>query len=347
MNFNVKAIDDGYGDTKCSSTNSPFLIPSFVSGFRPKPSDEFESDDSERHDYISSIVNNEKYIVGKAAYKLDQNIQWVGGENKHNDSRFPVLFKTCLGLMSNQPYEQIDTLVMGLPVKAENENRIEQLTQIAKQRHVVDLSFDGESYSKRTIDVKNVIVKNQPFGSLCDVILNHKGEIINKEVAKGFNVIVDVGARTVNILTVESLQRIDDLTTHSNDGMFTAYNEVSKFLEKELDVTIPDGKLPQIIESKELNGFDLTDLIESSYYQLANQIKNMVEKLIINSKGFITSIVFTGGGSELLQPYLDQMFMDHHCIFLDRYSTVKGLKKYGIRQMQKEEKDKVHINVGR
>jgi len=166
-------------------------------------------------------------------------------------------------------------------------------------------------------------------------------------VAKGFNLIVDIGARTVNVLTVDGLVPIHDLTTHSNDGMFTAYNEVAKFLEKELDVTIPDGKLPQIIQSKELNGYDLTDLIESSYHQLANQIKNMIEKLIINSKGFITSIIFTGGGSELLQPYLDSMFMEHHCIFLDRYSTVKGLKKYGVRQIQKEEKDKVQINVGR
>ena len=345
--FNVGALDDGYGDVKYDSKGTPALIPSFVTSFKDKPKDDFSSNSS--LNYLASEIEGKRYVVGDYAMKLDPNIRWVGGENKHADNRFPILLKSTLGLMSYGSHEVIDTLMMNLPIKYDTPERRTALTQLAEGTHEVGISTDGKHFIKKVITVESVDIKKQPFGSICDVILDPAGEITDKEIAKGFNVIVDVGARTLNILTVDALEEQAELSTQSNDGMFTAYGQVGSYLERELGVIIPDGKLPQIIRAGELKNRDISPLIEMAYENQANNILTILDKVLINSWAFVTSVIFTGGGADkqLLQPYFKKA-MEHrvNTIFLDRYSNVRGLRKYGIRQAKRNSKRsgiKVHV----
>jgi plasmid segregation protein ParM len=342
-----RAIDDGYGDLKYSSNEMHNLIPSFVTPFKPKP-DKSMSNKDESLLYIASKIDGQKYVVGDYAAKLDTKIKWIGGEDKHADSRFPILFKTGLGMLSNRPYERIDTLVMNLPIKSDTEFRRNQLMGIAKGNHELELSFDGVEFFKREIEVNDVVVKKQPFGSLAYLILDRNGKIENTNLANGFNVIVDIGARTVNILTVDQLEEQPGLTIHSNDGMFSAFEEVGKYLESELNTMIPDGKLPQIIQKGEIRGMDIKPLIKVAYQNHANIIASMVDTLLVDSWGFVTSIIFTGGGSQLLKPYLEDHYEGAPNIkFLNRFSTVIGLERYGKFYAAKNSKqNNISVRVG-
>ena len=336
------AFDDGYGDNKLNPYGDPFLIPSFITSFKSRPDNEFKTNSNLT--YYASSIDGKDYTFGDYASVLDSNPQWVGGENKHSDKRFPLLFKSCLGLMTTKETDNIHKLVMGLPVNSNTDERVNLLKSIVEGKHEMELSLDGEMFFPRNIYVEELIVKPQPFGSLCDVILDDQGQISNKQLAKGFNVIVDVGARTCNVLCVDSLQQIDELTTHSNEGMYTAYFEVSRHLYKELGVNIPDGKLPSVIKAQEINGYDLSPIIQLANENLAYNIKNMVEKMYINSWGFVSSIVFTGGGAEVLKPHLQKMFANRPTLFLDRFSTVRGLRKYGIRKAVQD--NMIQVEVG-
>lgn len=332
--LNTKAIDDGYGDIKEDSNGRPEIIPSFVTNFVPKPEDEF-SDQSKGLKYLAAEVNGSRYLIGDYAMKLDPNIKWVGGENKHLDYRFPILLKTTLGLMTTGPHEVVNTLMMNLPIKYDTPDRRKILRDIAEGTHEVSISFDGKNFVRKAITVEHVDIKKQPFGSLCDVILDGNGDLVDKQLAKGFNVIVDIGARTVNILTVDSLEEQQSLSTQTSDGMFSAYTQIGSFLEQELGVIIPDGKLPLIIAAKEIRGRDISPLIDQIYEQHANNILTLLDKVLVNSYGFVTSIIFTGGGAEVLRPYLERTLTSANTLFLDRFATVKGLRKYGIRQSKK------------
>lgn len=336
-NLNVMALDDGYGDIKHDNGEFPSLFPSFITPYKPKPKDVFSNSSSQDLQYIASEVDGIKYVVGDYAMKLDPDIRWVGGENKHKDSRFPILFKTALGLMSMSNMEVIDVLMLNLPIRYDTTERRRYLEQIARGVHEVGISFDGEQFLRKTIAVESVEIKKQPFGSLCEVILDDDGDIINTDLAKGFNVIVDIGSRTLNVMSLEALEEQPELTTQTNDGMYSAYSQIGSFLEDKLGVIIPDGKLPQIIRDKEIKNKDITPLIEKVYGNHANIIMSTLDKLLISSWGFITSIIFTGGGSEVLRPYLDSAFRDVDTIFLDRYSNVKGLRKYGVRQARRKQ----------
>jgi plasmid segregation protein ParM len=342
--YNVKALDDGYGDFKYDSRGIPALIPSFVTPFKPKPKDDFSS--SSKLQYLASEVDGRKYVVGDYAMKLDPNIRWVGGENKHADNRFPVLLKTTLGLMCSGNHEVIETLMMNLPIKYDTPERRTDLINIARGTHQVSISKDGEHFVNKVVTVEDVEIKKQPFGSICDVILDGNGEIMDKDTAKGFNVLVDIGARTLNILTVDALEEQPELSTQSNDGMFTAYSQVGSYLENEMGVIIPDGKLPQIIKAQEIKNRDITPLIEAAYENQANTILTILDKVLINSWGFVTSIIFTGGGATLLKPHFQKSVGTKvNTIFLDRYSNVRGLRKYGMRQAKKNIKRPPGIRV--
>jgi plasmid segregation protein ParM len=336
--FNVKAIDDGYGDIKYDSKGSPVLMPSFVTTFKPKPANEFDT--SSNLQYIASEVNGERFVVGDYAIKIDPNIRWVGGENKHADKRFPVLLKTALGLMSSGGHELVDTLMMNLPIKYDTPERRKFLSDIVVGTHEVGISTDGKNFHQKIVTVDNLDIKKQPFGSVCDLILDQNGALVDKEMAKGFNVVADIGAGTLNVLTVEALEEQPELCTQTNDGMYSSYLQVGEYLERELRVTIPDGKLPQIIKAGEIRGRDITPLIMRAYENQANNIMNILDRTLINSWAFVNNLIFTGGGAspQLLQPFFAKA-LEHRGGFgvhyLDRYANVRGLRKYGIRQAHK------------
>lgn len=349
--FRVMAIDDGYGDVKFDSRGVPSLIPAFVTTFKERPEKDSFLHSNSQLQYIASEVEGKRYVVGDYAVKLDPGIQWVGSENKHSDKRFPILLKTTLGLMSENNKEVIDTLMMNLPIEYDTPERRYQLESIARGIHEVGISYDGKNFTYKTITVEDVDIKKQPFGSLCEVILDKNGEIAEPEIAKGFNVIVDIGARTLNILTLEALEEQPELTKQSNDGMYQAYIQIGRYLEKELGTTIPDGKLPQIIREREIKNKDITQLIQQVYEHHANTIIAILDTMLINSWGFVTTVIFTGGGSDkgVLRPYLERAFnvKGVNTIFLDRYANVKGLRKYGIRQAQRNTKrTNISVRVG-
>jgi plasmid segregation protein ParM len=335
--INVKSADDGYGDFKFNDGIKSKLIPNFVTSFKPLPESDFQIEDSHEQ-YIASKVGGKKYTIGSYAAKFDPNIKWIGGENKHVDSKFPILLKTCLGLMCEKPHEVIDTLVMGLPIKSYTDERQDQLKSIAIGDHQVDISLDSKKFFPKRIHVNDVIIKKQPFGSLYDVVLDGNGQLVNTDIAKGFNVVVDIGARTLNILTVNKLLEQPALTTHTNDGMYVAYDEVGRNLEERLGAIIPDGKLPGIIANKEIRGMDITELVNTAYADHANSIANTLNRIFINSWSDVTGMIFTGGGSELLKPYLKDYYQKANPIFLDRFATARGFRKYGVRETIKNKK---------
>lgn len=336
-NYVVQALDDGYGDFKFDSLGKPELIPAFVSSFKKRGDDDFSTGKAKDLKYVAAEVNGMKYVVGDYAMKLDPNIKWTGGENKHADNKFPILLKTTLGMMCPGNKSTVDLLMMNLPIKYDTEDRRRALTSMVKGTHEIAISTDGVNFSKKIITVEEVMIKKQPFGSLCDIMLNSVGEIEDYNVAKDFNVIVDIGARTLNILTISALDPVPELTTQTSDGMYTSYMQVGAYLEEQFGGIIPDGKLPLIVKEKSLRGLDLTPLIDRVYENHAHTILNTLDKLFINSWNFVSNVIFTGGGAEVLKPYFHNKLPGINTVYLDRYSNVRGLRKYGLRMAKKKQ----------
>lgn len=340
MGISVWSLDDGYGDGKGNNGRNKLVIPSYVTDWRPMQKMELGNGEKlDPYSHIGVEVDGKKYLVGKGAMEQDPKLTWVGGNNKHLDNNFPIFFKTMLGLLANNLDEVIlEPLVMGLPVKAdEDEGRHKLLEDIAyNNTHKVKIELADGKVLDKSIYIKDLIIKKQPFGGYCDVILDGAGEIQEPKIASSYSVVVDIGARTLNIYTLNALEPIYDLSDTTNHGMFTAYGWVGKFIEDRVGQKVNSGKLPLIIQNEEIKGINLRPAILRSYETLSNQIFGVVDTMFADSWAFVDTIIFTGGGSHLLKPWLERMFKGKETIFLDRHANARGLRKYGFREAKKK-----------
>lgn len=341
MGICIWCLDDGYGDNKLYNGKQEFLIPSHATSWRQKMKSEIKDNDStDILAYIGVEVEGVRYLVGKGALEQDASVHWAGGENKHVDQIFPVLLKTCLAVLAdgiNNPV--VEPLVMGLPVKAdEKEDRHELLQKLVVGTHEVSVNLTGKWSPTRRIYVKELVTKKQPFLSFCDVILDKRGQIKEETVAGQFNVIIDIGSRTLNIYTVDALDPITDLSDTTTQGIYTAYEMVADFIEEEFKFRIPTGKMPNFIRKKTIKGMDLTPVIDRAYSTLANEIVRVIHTMFVDSWAYVDRIIITGGGSELLRPYLENSFPVTPK-FLNRYATARGGWKYGVRHALKKNGD--------
>lgn len=340
MKQTIFAYDDGYGENKLCNGTDTFIIPTQYTSYKPRPKNDFSENEVHPHDFISIEIDGEKYVVGKGAEEIDSSLKLVSGNNKHIDIGFPIILKACLSLMAQETNTKIDKLVMGLPVRAYKEQmRHNSLKNIVQQTHNVKVQLGNGQTFTRNITVKDLMIKMQPFGSLCDQILDKNGNITNKQLANEYNVIVDIGARTLNILTVDSLQEIPDLSDNTNDGMFSAYEKVGKYIENKFKHPIPTGKLPSVIKKGKINNVDLSPVIKKSYEILASQIFTVLDRMFVDHWAFVNNVIFTGGGAILLKKELTKLFADKRTIFLGQTNNVEGLRKYGVRMAQKEKQN--------
>jgi plasmid segregation protein ParM len=340
MKLNVFAFDDGYGENKITNGEQSFIIPNLQTHYRPRPTNDFESIQPQPNDFIVAEINGEKYVVGKGAEEIDSNIEWIGGANKHVDLGFPIILKTCLGMLAKEENVIVDRLVMGLPVKEyRKQERINQLQNlILNKEHFVKLEYANGVKATRKVIIKDLDVKMQPFGSICDLILDKNGEIIDHQTALDYNVVVDIGARTLNILTMREMKEVPDLSTHSNHGMFFAYDMINEYLQHNGKPTIPTGQLPTVVRNGRVGNEDITKQVSMSYGLLANQIHSIIETMLVNHWSLINKIIFTGGGAVVLKKHLTRLFADKQSIFLSQENNARGLHKHGVRMAKKQAK---------
>lgn len=341
MAIEVWGLDDGYGDVKGTNGKENIYFPSNVTTHKEKFSDALS--ESEKKDPKSRMIveyDKKKFLVGTAAQKQDMQSSWIGGNNKHKHPMFPALAKTALNMLGQEDVTKVDPLVLGLPVEHEEKaERRELLTKLLKKKHDVTLTMaDGETYEK-TIDVKDVVIVKQPFGSFCDVILDETGEVKDPDLALKFVSVVDIGAGTVNYLTLQELESISELTKHTNKGMYSAYQEIARRIEVEFDKKYPLGRLPEFIKSGFITGgHNITHIVDEVFELHAGEIMNEWETINRNSMDFIEVVIFTGGGSEVLKEHLERAVAEYafETKFLGVHNTANGLRKYGVRQSKQK-----------
>lgn len=335
--LNVVAFDDGHSVNKIFKGGQKIKIPSFITSDR-EISQEFSSS-REKHSLIVAEIAGERFVVGDKAAELDPNIQLNMGEQKHMDDSFIPLFKASLGVQAPTNHEVINILMMNLPINYYTEDRIEMLKRTAEGRHEVAISLDGKNFVHKCIEVEEVVVKRQGFGGFCDAIMDGNGEIADAKLASGFNVIVDIGSKTVNILALNRMNIVKELTTHTYDGMFSAYLEIGRKLENKLGGTIVDGQLPAIVQSREFKGKDIGILIDNEFARHAKFILNLLNNKFLRYWSSVSNVIFTGGGAEALEPYLKgKLPQGVNEKFLGQFSNAQGLWKFGVQLAKKKTK---------
>lgn len=351
MTIQVWGFDDGYGDVKGFNGKEEVYYPSNVTTYKEKQDAVLGNKKAEPLSHIVVEYDGKKFLVGQGAVNQDMQSSWIGGNNKHKHPMFSALAKAGLAMMA-EDYDSIkvDPIVLGLPVEhADKENRVKELKKLMGKKHSIKLTLADGSDFEKVVDIKDVLVVSQPFGTFCDLILDDEGEIQNPELATKFVTIFDIGAGTVNFLVLDDLEPISDLSKHINKGMYTAYEEIGRRIEEEFGKKYPLGVLPKLIKQGFISGgHNINPIIEDVFELHAGEIMSEWETRFRNAIPHLDAVIFTGGGSVVLKEYLEKYLAeyDFEKIFLGVHNTARGLRKYGLRHAKKNGKQVVRTAGG-
>jgi plasmid segregation protein ParM len=324
----LDVLDLGNGAIKATNNfmDNVITVPSVTGQFSTQPSYKI-TDENQKLDAISFIKDGKEYAIGNNAIKNCKIRNHDITEDKYVSEGTMILSNAVLSMLA--PYtHSIANLVVALPVH--KMNIAENVIKVFKGNHFGGkVGFFGD-YEKipKSINVDKVIAIEQPWGTLFKKVLNERGEI-NKEAAKKGIAVFDIGFKTNDGIVFRNFETIGRLTIHSKNGMYVAFEEIqNKINEKFGGLEVKIFEVPEIIRSGCVSGVPVPSIINDALYNLAYNIILEIRYRWADAWE-IEQIVFTGGGAELLKPYLEQAF-ENSC-YENAKSNAEGLLWYARR----------------
>jgi plasmid segregation protein ParM len=321
-------IDIGNGNFKIASSEFEGVksYPAVVGQFSAQPNYNL-ADRSKPMDFLSFIKDGREHAIGNNAIKNCKIRNHDITEDKYVSETTMLLSNTALSMMATTSYAETN-LILALPVHKMNDaGSIIRAFKGKEFGGQVGVFGRYESISK-VISVANVIAIEQPWGTLFHTILDDKG-VVNMDLAKQGLAVYDIGFKTNDGIVFRNLDMLGRLTIHSKNGMHIAFQEIIDKIQDSFNgLEVKIFEVPEIIRSGEVRGVAVSDIINDALYNLAyNVILEIKAKW--SDAWEINRIIFTGGGSELLKPYLVQAFKD--AMYGDSTTNAEGLLRYAKR----------------
>lgn len=331
MPRSIEVIDLGNGYFKGASSvgDRVVVLPAVVGNGATPPALFRVTDQNQKLDSISFMSRDGKeYAIGNNAIKNCKIRNHDITEDKYVSESTLILANAMMTLLSPHT-STIANVVIALPVHkmniAENVIRVFKGNQFGGK-----VGYFGE-YEKvpKTINVDQVIAIEQPWGTLFKQILNERGEI-DKEKAKRGIAVFDIGFKTNDGIVFRNLGMIGRLTINSKNGMFVAFEEIkNKISEKFGGMEVQIYEVPEIVRTGTVAGVSVQGIIEEAMYNLAYNIILEIKNSAWANAYEIEHYVFTGGGAQLLKPYLQQAFIDS--TYETSTANAEGLLRYAKR----------------
>lgn len=179
-------------------------------------------------------------------------------------------------------------------------------------RRDIKFNFNKKDYAINIVDCRTY---PQGYASLITVFNNYRNILCN---------IIDIGGYTVDIFKVEN-GIIDTKSCYSlPDGIITLIANVQQELLK-MNIRLTEGQIQDIIAGKEPVIFeaDVKGIVEAIAKEYT---ENLLAKIQEYGFEFRNATVFTGGGSMLLQKYIEESSRVKYVDFLDQFANARGYK---------------------
>lgn len=253
---------------------------------------------------MSIRINGERWNVGNSALRHSayasgrRDAEWLFTEP------YRVLFCTALSELTEKSGTQFK-IVMGLPLQHYN--------ALAKQ---ASAQFPGEYRFNRgprwqTVEVEDVFMVTQPYGSLLDKALTATGAIQDEMWATSMVGVCDIGGNTLNLLIADNLEEEERWTEGNEFGLLKVLDQIGKAIRvrfpgispkaQEVAVWVAKGTVPYKGEEHTL---DME--IKRHLAPLCSLVVDRVTE-IWREPGRLSGVLLTGGGSMLLGDTLAPM----------------------------------------
>lgn len=285
-------IDIGYSAVKAISGDRRVTFPSVVGS--PDLA-RFGLLDGEARDIVLASPSG-PLLVGGGAVEQSRFVARREDRAWIDSGEFYALFLAALSELSPATSAGV-ALVTGLPVAfygdrgrlasvLNGEHRVARLGRRAQVFHIVECR-----------------VVPQPFGALLSLALDERGRVADASLA-GRAGVIDIGAKTTNILSVSRLRTLERETASVNAGGWDVVRAVRDYLSSECPgLDLRDHQLAEAIVARRITYYgepvDLGPVVEPVLEALAGQVIATATQLWNGGAG-LDAVVIAGGGALLL-----------------------------------------------
>jgi plasmid segregation protein ParM len=325
-------IDVGFGRVKAiSNSGKRVAFRAAIGEYQPV---KFKSGMGPSDDVSVAIEYEGRQIyVGEAALKQSTPEATI-------DPRRTVTFEgmallmAAFSLLTPERIVESVNLVVGLPVKHYSRLK-EEYIEAAKRTHTFFELSDGVKVRKN-INVMDIKVLPQPFGTCFDQLLDDAGNIQDEAIANGNVGIIDNGYNTLDLLRVEGLEYIEPRSnSFSEMGIFAVCRALSEKFYQKFGVDISPEKIEPYLEKDiiTIHGKDVSiKEIKAECYQAeaANVISRV--KSTWPDYALLQRDILTGGGIINISTHLQEALGGGAVVVSDpMWGNVNGYRKFAKR----------------
>ncbi len=299
----VLGLDIGFGFTKATNGREHLMFKSligeaeeiqFLSDFAMAPLTES----------LHVTIDGKEYFVGDYAEKQSNVRHYTLDQDKLITDFLKILSLTITGLFS-ETFVPIN-VVSGLPVVYFREYK-EKFSKILLGSHEIVYRKPDGSEAVRRININKIRMIPQPFGSLLNHILNERGKMMEKDLARQKVGVVDIGFNTTDYVLFDKLQYINRGSRTINLGISDCFRKIAEKIRQKSGLGVELYRLYTPVEfgSIRMKGqeYNLAKTKEQIFTQTAEVIANEINQTWADDWD-MESIFLTGGGSMELANYL-------------------------------------------
>jgi plasmid segregation protein ParM len=329
----INGIDIGFGFTKATNGKDSTIFKSIMGEAMDFhiPVNILTDDIS---DWLHIMLDGQNYFIGDFAEQQSSARQFTLDQEKFVSDFARVLALTALGRL-NDEYVPIN-LVSGLPVGF-YKNYHRRLAKNLAGSHEITFQMSNGTNEIRRLNIDKVRVIPQPLGSLLNLIMNDKGNIVNGDLAKQKVGVVDIGFRTTDFCIFDQLRYVERGSSTTDTGISKCFSIIARKLREECGgVNIELYRMYKAIQTGLIrvrgDEFNIAKLRDLTFANAARVIAGDIDRLWADDWD-IDTIILTGGGAMELANHLQPLIVGNvipvkHNVDL-RFSNVEGYLKYG------------------
>lgn len=331
---NIFAVDLGYGRVKALSVDRQLEFPSVVGAWRDI---RFRADVT-KLGFLGDLAveyNGQKLFLGDAAYRQSTPQVDMSQRRFISNEGMALMLATIAMLAPNEAERIVCKLIAGLPVGSFALGKGSYCQTLTGQ-HAIKIIGGGAPWERR-IKIEQCKILPQPVGTIFNSVLSDSGALADRDLAASKIAVIDVGANTVDLCKMDSLDFIDKESTTYTLGVFESYKQLSLELYNTYGVEIPPEEIEPYLKNDavKISGrfHNIAEVKERVFRIAAEQIASRA-KNVWRNLWQLDRIIISGGGANLFGNHIAQALdCPGQIVISERgaFSNVLGYLKYGRR----------------
>jgi len=329
----VLAVDLGFGFTKATNGDRSLIFKSLIGEADQQQFARQSLLPPATQDHLHFEFDEAGVFIGDMAERQSNVRSFTLDQNRFISESAVTLTLAALSRIAT-PDEPIG-LVTGLPI-SEFSSWSDELSRTLRGEHLFHAIDERGEREEVRLDIPEVQVIPQPFGSMYELLLNDHGEVADRRLMQEKIGIIDVGFQTADFTISDRTNFLERGSQSTDSGIARAFSLIATKLREKSGVNIEVYRLYDAVERGRIKirgkSFDLAKLTEHVMSQLATEIATTANELWADDWD-IDSIVVSGGGGAVLAPYITPLVQgrvlavetgrDH------RLNNVQGFIKFG------------------